>query len=207
MLQLPIGAIIEKNKLASDKPWFILLEIWHKDFAEPWYLARNNEDITWNEKTWIAFPVEIDDVEQDMKALPSLSIKISNVDGIVQSSLERYDGLVDATVTLRVVHQSMLHNPIPHLEETFNVNDVNYDESWATFTIGADFWFYNRFQVFRYLKDSCQYKYKGVRCGSESSLATCSRTILGCKERFPEGTPLRFSGEPGLGGGLYQSNS
>ena len=48
MLIWPLAAILEKNKLANDKPFIILFKMIIEGVAEPIYLARNNEDILWD---------------------------------------------------------------------------------------------------------------------------------------------------------------
>ncbi len=55
-LSLSSIAIEEKNKLATDSVFLICLEITIPGVAEPVRVVRNNEDLTWQGETWVAFP-------------------------------------------------------------------------------------------------------------------------------------------------------
>lgn len=48
MLTWESAAILEKNKLASDKPFLMLVEVNHKSLPDTVRLARNTEDVIWN---------------------------------------------------------------------------------------------------------------------------------------------------------------
>jgi len=211
-LSFSAAGLIEKNKLSNDKPWLLLLELNLPDGAAI-HIVRNNEDISWNGINWVAFPFNTTDKTEDMKSLPVLNIQVSNVSGIMQSYLEEYDGLVDCLVTIRLVHAAHLDSSVPEIEETFTIQETNYDEEWVTFALGADFWFFYRALADRYLKDWCSVKYGGIKCGvTAACLAqypTCTHVLTGCLERMCASgiTKVRFGGEPALPGGIYESNS
>lgn len=208
-MPLPFSAagLIEKNKLSNDKPWLVLLELDLPDGTAV-HIVRNNEDIIWNGIEWIAFPFDMSDKTEDMKSIPVLNIQVSNVARIMQSYLEEYDGLTDCLVTIRLVHAGHLDNPIAEMEETFSIQDTDYDDEWVKFALGADFWFFYRALAGRYLKDWCGFKYGGIKCGvpvaTLAQFPTCTHTLLGCEAR---GNSKRFGGEPALPGGIYESNS
>lgn len=205
------AALLEKNKLANDKPWLLLLEL-ELPSGDHIYIVRNNEEVTWNGIVWEPFPVEPDDKTQDMKSLPSFNVKISNVDHIIQAYLEEFDGLTDCEVILRLVHAAHLDLTTPEMEETFTIQETSYDEQWVTFSLGADFWFFYRALAGRYLKDWCSFKYGGIKCGVNAAClaqySTCTHTLTACRERMAASgiTKIRFDGEPSLQGGLYASN-
>ena len=54
MLRWPATAIIEKNKLASDAPFLVLVKMVHSELTEPICLVRNTESITWDGQEWQA---------------------------------------------------------------------------------------------------------------------------------------------------------
>lgn len=209
-MPLPFTAagLIEKNKLSNNKPWLLLLELNLPDGTNI-HIVQNNEMIIWNGIEWIAFPFNVSDKTEDMKSLPVFNIQVSNVSGIMQSYLEEYDGLTDCPVTIRLIHAAHLDSPTPEIEETFTVQETDYDEEWVKFALGADFWFFYRALSGRYLKDWCSgVKYGGIKCGVSAEIMAafpaCPHTLLGCEER---GNSKRFGGEPALPGGLYASNS
>lgn len=202
MHQFSIAALKEKNKISNTAPFLLLIKI----VVTPEIVIRlvnNNEDIPWNGYEWQRFPVKPGDVPEDSKAIQQVQLSVSNVDGLVQSYLEEYNGLTDCEITLYIVHAAHLDLTEAEIEETFTIQSADYDEEWVTFTLGGENVQYFRFPLWKYLQRSCppKIKYKGVRCGSTSNLPTCPKTLDGCRER---GNSKRFGGEPGmLSGGLY----
>lgn len=204
-LSFSANGLIEKNKLSNDLPWIVLVEL-ELPGGESAYLAKNNDTVVWKGIAWEPIPMLFSDNQQDMKAMSTFTIQVSNVSGMVQSYLEEYNGLVDCPVVIRLVHAAHLGNTAPEIEETFNIQKTTYDEEWATFTLGSDFWMYYRALPERYLPDFCPWKYGSVKCGvPAATLAkypTCSHTLTDCKRR---GNTLRYGGCPGMGG-FYASN-
>lgn len=100
---LDSNLILEKNKLAGEQPWLILLEVELTD-TETIYLVRNTEDITFGSTTYQAFPFEVDERNQVSQGeIPTLTIRVGNPNRTLQSYLEDYDGLVGNSITLRIV--------------------------------------------------------------------------------------------------------
>lgn len=199
------AGLIEKNKLASDLPWIVLVELQLPN-GKSAHLAKNNETVTWNGVAWEPIPMLLSDNTQDMKAMSTITIQVSNVSGAVQAYLEEYNGLTDCTVIIRLVHAAHLNAPVPEIEEQFTIQKTAYDEEWVTFTLGSDFWLFFRALADRYLPDFCCWKYGSIKCGVPAvTLArypACHHTLADCKQR---GNSLRFGGCPGMGG-FYASN-
>ena len=204
MLNLSQQALIEANSLHSDGVWLILLEIQLSSLEDPVRIVRNTENITWGGHEWQAFSFEIGDVTEDSKGeLPTLSIKVSNVTKVLQPYVEAARGGNGSPVILRVVNSKVLGNNFAEVEEEFVVQHATCDNMWVTFELGGDAILNSRFPPRRILKNRCPYVYKGIECGSTSSLTSCPRTLEACEERK---NSLRFGGEPGIPqGGLYVS--
>ncbi|MDR3565589.1 MAG: hypothetical protein P4N59_29695 [Negativicutes bacterium] len=206
-MPLPFSSagLIEKNKLSNDHPWLVLFEVQLPDGTSA-HLAKNNEVVTWRDIAWEPIPVLLSDNTQDMKAMSTFTIQISNVSGVVQSYLEEYNGLVDCVIVIRLVHAAHLDNTTPEIEESFNVQSTTYDEEWVTFTLGSDFWMYYRALADRYLPDFCCWKYAKIKCGVPAAVLrqfpSCCHTLADCKLR---NNALRFGGAPGMGG-FYASD-
>ena len=196
MLNWSEVATIEKNKLASDKPFLLLVKATLPQEENPIYLARNTEDVQWAGHTWIRYPIEVDDTTEDGKESQKLNIKLSNAGGYLQSYAQRYKGFVDSTVTLYIVHVSNLESDIPEYALTLTCTASTYSEAWCTFTLSSDKDFSWRFPPYRYLRDYCRWKYKSVRCGYNGSLSECDGTLATCR------IPIRFGGEPGIESGV-----
>ena len=200
------AGLIEKNKLANDLPWIVLVELQLPN-GESAYLAKNNDTVVWNSIAWEPIPMLLSDTTQDMKAMATFTIQVSNVSGAVQAYLEEYNGLTDCTVIIRLVHAAHLSVPTPEIEEQFTIQKTAYDEEWVTFTLGSDFWLFFRALADRYMPDFCCWKYGSIKCGAPAATLAaypvCHHTLADCKQRR---SSLRFAGCPGMGG-FYASNS
>jgi len=185
------AATLQKNKLASDAPFLILVEVICKSLPEPIYLVRNTEKITWRGVDWIQFPLEIDSSSEDGKTIPSLNIKISNCGGIVQQYIQQYNGLVDSEIKIYVVLASNVSSSAAEFELDFLITQTKYNEQWITFTLGASSELINRFPTNKYIADFCPFTCKDIRCGYTGA-GSCVNNLKSCL------IPLRFGGEPGM---------
>ena len=191
MLQFSKIATLEKNKLSSDAPFLLLFDISHPQLAENIRLARNTEDVTWAGKTWMAFPVDIEDYSEDGKSLPALNMKIAAGQGLITTYLQKYGGLTDARVRIYIVHAKCLDVDKPEMELEFQIMETTYDEQWITFTLGASPELANRFPAWKYLTDFCPFVCGDIRCGYAGD-KTCKNNLASCL------IPERFGGEPGI---------
>lgn len=195
MRTLSTAALIEKNKLATDSAWLILLEV--TIGATTLKLVANNEDILWNGDTWQAFPFELDTVGETGKGeIPAVIVKVSNVTGEVQRLIESNNGVNGVPVVIRVINTEVT-TTTPELELSFVVESSTHDEQWITFRLTGANCLTRRVPRRRYLKDFCPFAYGGIECGvSAATMATyptCNRTFANCTER---GNSIRFGGFP-----------
>lgn len=207
MLSLSDVAKVEKNKVSSTGVWLILLDI---ELGEQHLrIVRNNDydnPTVWNGNTYQSFPFNIGDTGQDSKGeLPKLTIKVSNANGLVEQQINDLQGGVGAKVALYVVHSEHLDLTTPEIEEHYVVKAVTAEEDWVTFTLAGDMVLSQAVPCTRYLKDSCPYQYKDVRCGYNGALPSCNHTLSDC---VAHGNTLRFGGYPAIpGAGTYKSNA
>lgn len=154
---------LEKNKLNSTIPWLILLEVCIPSTpATILYLVRNTDDITFNSQAYTAFPFELDVSKQVSKGdIPTIEVKVSNVTRTIQAHLEAYDGLVDQTVTIRVVAKPAGESEYLEAESwTYDVLAVHSDAEYVYFTLGAPNPLSKRFPLYRYIAFSCRWKFR-----------------------------------------------
>ena len=207
MLNLSAAAILEKNKIAGDSCWPVLVEI-QIPGQDPVRVCNNNENLTWNGETWIAFPFELDELQEAGKGeIPSVALRVSNVTQELQYYIEQAGGGVDFPVILRVVNSKHLDITTPELELSFICTGCKYDAYWITFTLGGDAKLTRRVPERRYLKDFCPFQYGGIECGvadaTKVTYPTCAKTLTQCRQRS---NSTRFGGEPGIPlGGFYAS--
>lgn len=206
MLNLSAAATLEKNKVSSTGAWLILLEFDIPGTGDI-RLTSNNENVFWPESggnLYTAFPFTVEDVREDSSgALPSFSIKVSNVTRALVPYLEETDGFKDASVRIMVVHSDHLDLTTAEIDEEFDVLGVGVDEMWATLTMGAPSPMRMRSPKDRYLKDHCRFKFKSARCGYSGTATLCDRTFKRCKAL---GNSARYGGFPGIDGGVYISD-
>jgi phage-related protein len=192
MLPWSLAGILEKNKLANDKPFLVFVQVDVDGIPEPIRLVRDNQDQTWNGQVWQRFPVDFDKVTEDGKEIPSVNLKVSNVQGVVQGYVQQYRGLCDAPVKIMIVHAAHLDNPVPEIELDFVITQTKYDEQWVTFSIGASNDHSFRFPFWRYMTNFCPFHFKDIQCGYAGGQPECDGTLTTCR------IPVRFGGEPGI---------
>lgn len=199
MITLPAALIPEKNSLGQANPWLVLLEIAFQ--GETIRLVRNEEDITWNGYTWTRFPFEIDSMGESKRGeVPSVSLRVSNINRAVQAIIEQYDGGIDADVVLRVIHAGHLAETTPALRLDYTVTHARADAREVVFMLGASNLFRLQFPRSRCLKNFCRWRFKASECGYVGAETACDKTLTRCREI---GNSSRFGGFPGVGfGGL-----
>lgn len=202
MLTLSTASIIEKNKIATDGVWLMLLDITYGS-EDTIRLVRNTEKITFQGNEYFPYGFELNEITESPNELPNVQLQISNATGTLQRMLEEFSGVTGANVIIRVVNTNVAD--VAEIEEHFTVLGSSSDRSYITFTLGTDFSFSKRFPPVRVMKDFCPFKFKSVECGYTGELTACNKTLSNCRTR---NNSTRFGGEPTIPqGGLYASNS
>jgi phage-related protein len=204
---LSVSDCLEKNKISSNHPTLILLEIHVPDPELTLHIVRNTEDITWRGITWKAYSFNIGSVNQDAKGeLPSLPVSLAASYDIAKY-LEDSQGAKNATVNMYFVDAGHLNNNNPRYELNFGVKGITVNDETISIDLGADIILLARYPVRIFQKERCQYKkYGDIECGvPDTTIAlypTCNRTLANCRER---GNSSRFGACPGIpgGGGIY----
>lgn len=193
MLSISAISRAEKNKLSTDSCFLILLDI--KLPNNTVYICYNNEDVIWKGQLYQAFPFQISETSEDSDGSdPNVSLKVSNVTQGLQAHVEESDGAVGTQVILRVVN-SLNMNGDADLEEYYTVLSCKIDAQWIDFTLGNAYSARTRRPLDRYMKNSCPFVYKGLRCGYNGSIETCAHTLADCREH---NNSARFGGYPGI---------
>ena len=204
-LDLSAAAILEKNKLYSDAPWLVLLELSLEGTTIR--VVRNTENVTWPSvggDVYTAFPFELEEIGETSRGeMPKFAIRISNVSRVMQSYFEASGGAIGSQVTIRVVHSDHLDLTTPELEEVFEVTESKADAMWVTLTLGIPNPMMMRFPRSRFFKANCRWKFKSTECGYTGTETTCARTLTACIARD---NVARFGGFPNLPGqGVFVS--
>jgi len=204
MLNISALAKIEKNKLATNSAWILLLKITLPDTTII-RVSGDNTDTVWAGETWIKFPFEIDEIGESTKGeVPQFEVRVGNITGVMQAymELDANFGGVGSEVELYLVNSSLLADSNPTVNLSFECVSSNCDRTWAHFILGAANPYNNRFPRNRILKNFCRYDlFTGSRCQYVGVPTTCDRTLARCREL---GNSHNFGGAPATGRrGLY----
>jgi lambda family phage minor tail protein L len=203
------GAYLEKNKLASNEAWLVLLDITMPDTTQLFVVA-NSEDVIWpvtNGDTYIGFPFTLGEIGDTSKGeVPSVSLRISNVTRWFEPFLEAQEGLVDSVVVIRIVNSMHVttpsrpsgeNNATAEVELTYEIIATGADNMWVTFKLGAMNPWRSRFPRNRIWRNTCRYKkFKGTLCKYDGGQTTCDRTIETCRDLMLNS--INFGGAPGV---------
>jgi len=191
---------LEKNRLSSGGAWIILLDINVNDiyFVK---VCNNNEDITYDGDVYAAFPfsMEVITLEDSKGETNEVSVKVSNLTGIIMNYIEETNGAINSTITIKAISSKHLEES-PAFEATMKIASVSYDDSWIELKLSADYITSFRIPMRTYKRDFCDYQFKGVECGYNGSETECDRSLKRCRELDNE---IRYGGEPTIGSGFY----
>lgn len=171
---LPAAIIREKNRIASDSPFLVLLTItFPVDGATNFYLVSNTENITFQGQEYTAFPFTMAFPDESSKGeLTFATLKIFNINPIFRPYIEETKGGIGATVTVAIVNTAYLAENYAELTATFDVLQSTISLPAITFKLG-----YRNLMLVRllgrYIAMHCKWPFKGVRC------AYSSRMVLG----------------------------
>lgn len=198
---LSVASVIEKNRLSSDIPWLILLDIDVVDPAsgskvEAMHLVRNPDPVTFNGATYqpAAFDIEL---KAEAGAQQTVSLSIRDYSLAVQKKMQDYGGGVGFAVTIMVVNAGALDQP-PEVAEYFEVVGANSANYTCSFTLGAENSVTKAFPRRRQTKDYCQWRYKSEQCGYTGALPSCDLSLKGANGCSAHQNVIHFGAYPGI---------
>lgn len=200
MKNLPLALRQAKNQFGQDSPWLILVDIDLTTLGGPLFnLVANNEDITFQTRTYSAFPFNIELPKESSKGeIPQLKLSVSNVTRMLQVHFENLNGGVGATCTLYIVNAGLLAENYAELTMDFQIISASCSSQWAEITLGASNPLRRRFPLHRYIAAHCNWQYKSAECAYGGTILTCKRTLDDC---IAHGNASRFGGFKGLAAG------
>lgn len=205
---LSVASVIDKNKVSSQTPWIVLLEIHITDpntraVVETIRIARNNENVIFGEldggepRIFQAGNFNIN-IDQRQNEAPTVSITAQDQTRYIEQRMEDMAGGVFSEVTMIVVNTDRLDKPA-EIEETFQITTSGAKNYVASFSLGAENLLGIQFPKSNQWKDRCTWRFRGYGCGYAGPLATCDYTKdgdNGCLKHFQGKLPFR--GLPGL---------
>ena len=187
-LDLSSIATEEKNKTISNSVFIVLLKVQLPSTGTPVYFCANTENIIWDGHTWIATAFDIDEIgENTTSDAPEFSIKINNVNRIMESYIQQYDTWLKSNVheaigvTLYVVNSLNLAEPLPELEYSADVLSYTTDAMWATFRLGSENLLNYTFPKDMYTANACRFVFKSAECSYSGPETLCRKTLTACE--------------------------
>lgn len=200
---LSVGTIIEKNKIASEETFLILIDAEIKDeegnYIDNIRFVKNSENILFQGNVYQASNFDIN-INVEANTEPSISLVAQDQTRTLAQFIEAYGGLVDNQVTMIVVNSGNLEGPA-EIQETFKIVGSSVDKYVVSFTLGTDSAVSKRFPQFRQFKDRCGWLYKSSRCGYAGALPKCDYTLNGANGCAAHNNISNFGGFPGLNTG------
>ena len=172
------------------------------DLSATYRLVCNNEDITYQGKTYTKFPVKMEPFTMDGNGqLPQMKLYLSNVQLILQGIIEYYDGGVGSFVNLTFVSYGNLDEDHTLLRRTFSVKFVSCNEQWIELVISVPDPLLMNFPLNSFRPNHCRWDFKGVECNYSGSGVYCDHTRKQCREY---GNEINFGAELGLQGDILR---
>jgi lambda family phage minor tail protein L len=198
---LSIASIIEKNRISSEVPWLILLDIAVVDPAtlltvETLHLARNVDPVTFNGVTYAPAAFDIS-LKSEAGSQQEISLSIKDYTLAVQQKMQDYGGGIGFNVTVMVVNAGNLGQN-PEVAEYFQVTAAETANYECSFTLGAENNITKAFPRRRQSKDYCQWRYKGPECGYTGSMPSCDLSLKGPNGCKAHQNVVHFGAFPGI---------
>ena len=186
------------HTLDKDQPLLVLLDI--VAGGETLRLAANNEDVTYQGNTYVAFSFEVDKPGADGKGgITTLPLRICNVERVLRPYLDAYDGGVGLPVTITIINPALDDGEqSEELSATLYNLSTDADDSWVNFTLGPINPLNKAFPPDQYIALHCRWNFSAdPRCGYTGPATECERSLTACRAL---GNSRRFGGFPGLDG-------
>lgn len=182
---LSVATAIEKNKIASDVAFILLLSIdIHDqlgDYVETLRLAKNSEDLVYQGDLYSAANFDAD-LRLDVEEEPSLTVNAEDPSGYIRERMETYGGGVGSACTMLVVNTGNITQP-PEVSETFEVVSATSEGYKISFKLGMENPLTIRFPSRVQYRDQCPLIFKGGECRYAGADATCTYTFTDCRDK------------------------
>lgn len=202
---LSLATAIEKNKVASDIPFLVLLDISvinpaNGGLVETLRLVNNTEDVTWNGNVYTACPFDIE-LKEENGSVPEVTLSVKDYTKTVMQRMEDYGGGIGFGVVVSVVRgdKNTMATDKPEIQQFFQVTVASAQEYTAQFTLGAENPLFKLFPRRLQAKNFCAWRYKDpTTCTYAGALPSCDLTLNGTNGCKAHGNELNFGGFPGI---------
>jgi len=164
MKALPASLIVEKNRLYSDLPWVVLLEVQVDDSSwERW--AVYPESVTFAGQEYSPLPAIFDTLSESSEAkIEGVQVQVANANREVSAYLEN-NNIIGNKVVLKIVSTSELSDANSCLSFTYRINRVQVTDQAAVFELGGEQLYVLQLPKQRFIRTRCRWRYKDENCG------------------------------------------
>jgi len=205
MRPTPQSVITEKNKL-ENKPIRLFIIDGGPLGAEILRYAAYPQNVVYptsGGQTYYRAPIIVEERKENALGQPeSMKISISSVDQSIIWYLQQKDGLRGCRMVERIVWENLLNDPDAYQDSILWINECDLDDQNASFKLVSKLNLQGiKLPRRRFLRLTCQWKFKSSRCGYSGGQTACNHTIQRCLEL---NNRIRFGGFPGTGAALRQ---
>jgi len=198
---LSLATVVEKNKIASAVAFVMLVELDIINevtgaFVKTEYIARNNEDVTYQGNVYKRASFDFD-IEETADGIPEVSLNLVDPSGGIMSLAEYHSGGVGWKVRFKYVNTGNITQP-PEIEEMVYVVGSKAKKYGIDFTLGARNPLGMRFPRRLQWRDRCAWAYKGRECGYTGVITNCDYTLQGDNGCAIHSNTKRFGAFPGI---------
>lgn len=197
---MTLATINDLNKLSSDEKLIVLLEV-EIPANDTLYLARFNNDVTFNTHTYQKFWFEFGDITTGKGEVPSFELRIDNTSRSINALMINYDiylktnGIEGNKIFANVIVVNTVDLSDYVNKWRFELTSWDIDSNWASFKLGAENPFNKNYPMRQIFSDFCSWKFKDSRCGYTGGITTCDKTLKRCREI---GNQVRYGGFYGV---------
>jgi len=204
---LTVASVIDKNRISSDVPWLIFLDVFVIDpntrqVVETLRIVRNNENVVFgtdelgNPITYIAGNFEFN-IDQRQNSEPNVSITAQDQIGLIQSKMEAVAGGILSEVQMTVANSDRLSDP-PEMQERFQITQSSAKEGVVTFQLGSENPLGIQFPKHRQWQDRCAWRFRGYGCQYTGPATVCDYSKDGPNGCAAKNNTINFRALPGL---------
>jgi phage-related protein len=204
MSVLSLAAQRDKFVLASGDAWILLVDlIWNGTHTR---LARNIDPIQFDcgdgngIQTYQSFNFEFTSEQPGQGQLPTMMLRASNAQRVLQGIIEQYGGIAGATADI-YVYNTAHPDGEPDLAVETTVMKSVCTVSLVTLSLSAPSPIRKIFPRFLYRASFCMWvsNYKGKQCGYTGTLTNCDGTYSGTNGCQVHDNAARYGAFPGIG--------
>lgn len=198
---LSVASVIEKNRLSSDTPWLICVDV---DVIDPQtgtlvstgHYVRNPDPVTFNGFTYSPSSFDIE-LKEEAGVQQTVRLSFKDYSLTIQRLMQQYGGGVGFAVTIMVVNAGAL-TQAPEVIEHFQVVGAESSNYTCSFLLGAENNITKVFPRRRQTKDYCQWRFKGAECAYSGAAESCDLSLNGRNGCNLKGNAIHFGAFPGI---------